>query len=142
VLKQLSARQVLAYLSSLGEEVTDPLETLYEALDEVRGLTDDEWKELRQTVGPQVGSLVAGLDAEGAQRVSDRVVQWLIRVRALSDEEFRKEQTELREEARRIIGDVGPTEVLRHFVEHGIAELLSNPLLEAALQARLKEAKR
>jgi hypothetical protein len=142
VLKQLSARQVMAYLGSLGDEVTDPLETLHEALDEVRGLKDDEWKELRQTVGPQVGALVAGLDAEAAQRVSDRVVQWLIRVRALSDEEFQKERGELREEARKIVGDIAPTDVLRHFVEHGLAELLSNPRLEAALQARLKDGKR
>ena len=37
-----------------------------------------------------------------------------------------------------IVGDVGPTEVLRHLVEHALAELLSNPRLEAALAERLK----
>src|SRR5262249_3787692 len=138
VLKLLSARQVMAYLTSLGDEVSDPLEILLETLEEVRGLDAAEWKELRQTVGPQVGSLVAGLDAERAQQVSDRVVQWLIRVRAMSDDEFKKERDELEEEARKIVGDVGPTEVLRHVVEQALAELLSNPRLEAALEARLK----
>jgi hypothetical protein len=137
-LRLLSARQLRGYLESIGDEVSDPLETLREALDRVRGMSGDEWRDFRRIVGPQVGSLVAGLDAERANRVSDRVVQWLIGVRALSDAEFKAQRAELEAEARKLVGDVGPLEVLRHFVEHDLAELLSNPRLAAAVAARLK----
>ena len=59
--------------------------------------------------------------------------------RALKDDEFKKERPELEKTARQIVGEVGPLDVLRHAVERSLADLLSNPRLAAAIDARLKK---
>ena len=108
-------------------------------MNKVRGLKDEQWKQLRDEVSEEVARLVAGLDTEKAGHVSDRVVQLLIQVRALKDDEFKKERPELEKTARQIVGEVGPLDVLRHAVERSLADLLSNPRLAAAIDARLKK---
>ena len=81
---------------------------------------------------------MVGLDVDKADRVNDRVAALLIRVRSLTNEEFAKQQPDLDQAAAKIVGDVGALEVLRHYVEFDLANLLSNPRLAAALDARLK----
>jgi hypothetical protein len=135
VFKRLSARQVASYLVSAIDEIADPLEEILGALEKVRGLEEKEWKQLREEVSEEVGRLVAGLDAEKAGRIGDRVVQLLIQARALTDEEFKTERMDLEKEARQIVGEIGPLEVLGHTVEQALAELLSNPRLQTALDA-------
>jgi hypothetical protein len=71
--------------------------------------------------------------------VSDQVVQLLIQARALKDDEFKRERRDLEKSARQIVGEVGPMQILRHAVERALAELLSNPRLPTALEARLKK---
>lgn len=138
VLHQLSARQVAGYIAMYGEDFPDPLELLRGALSRVRPLGPKEWKQLREELSEEVGRLVAGLDTNQAGRVGDKVVQLLIQVRALTDDEFKAQRTELENAARQIVGKVGPVEILRHQIEYALAELLSNPRLEAALTLRLK----
>jgi hypothetical protein len=138
LLRRLSARQVAAYLSTYGEEAPDPLESLLEAIDSVRGLNAEDWKALRQDLADQVGRLVGGLDADKANAVGDKAVQLLIRVRALKDAEFKEQRAELEKEARDLVGNVGPLDVLRHLAEYALAELLSNPRLAHAVAARLQ----
>jgi hypothetical protein len=139
VLGWLNARQVATHLAGYGDEFPDPLERILAALNKVRGLKDEQWKQLRDEVSEEVARLVAGLDTEKAGHVSDRVVQLLIQVRALKDDEFKKERPELEKTARQIVGEVGPLDVLRHAVERSLADLLSNPRLAAAIDARLKK---
>ena len=88
-------------------------------------------------------TLVLGsqVDAEKASKVGDKVVQWLIEVRSLDDDEFKAQRTELEKKARQIVGDPHPLDVMRRAMEMTLAELLSNPRLEAAIAARLKAAK-
>lgn len=136
LLRQLTARQVAGYIAQY--EFPDPLELLHEALDQVRPLVPKEWKQFREGLSSEVGRLVAGLDAERAGRVGDKVVQWLIQIRALTEEEFKAQRPDLERAARQIVGDVGPLDVLRHELEYALAELLSNPRLEAALAVRLR----
>jgi hypothetical protein len=136
LLRQLSARQVASYIAQF--EFPDPLELLHAALDQVRPLAPKEWKEFREELSSEVGRLVAGLDAERAGRVGDKVVQWLIQIRSLTEEEFKAQRSELERAARQIVGDLGPLDVLRHELEYALAELLSNPRLEAALAVRLR----
>ncbi|HEV3263630.1 MAG TPA: hypothetical protein VG013_42740 [Gemmataceae bacterium] len=138
LLRMLTAGQVAGYLGSYADTIGDPLGRIQEALEKVRGLKDKEWKETRDQVCEDVGELVAGLDGDKATEVSDRVRQLLIMARGLRDEEFKKERPGLERMARRIVGDLGPTDVLRHVMERHLAELLSNPRLSAALEARLK----
>ncbi len=138
VLRQLSARQVAGYVSIFGDTFPDPREELLGALDKVRGLDDEAWKEFRAQLSEEVGRLVAGLDADKATQIGDKVVQWLIEVRSLGEAELKAQRADLEKKARQIVGDSHPFEVMRHSVELALAELLSNPRLEAAVAARLK----
>jgi hypothetical protein len=139
VLGWLSARQVATHLAGYGDQFPDPRARLLEALNKVRGLKDEEWKQLRDDLADEVSHLVAGLDDDKVEEIHDRVVQLLIQARALKDDEFKKERTDLEKTARQIVGEIGPLEVLQHFLERTLAELLSNPRLAPALEACLKK---
>ena len=52
-------------------------------------------------------------------------------------EQILKQQPDLKNSARKVIGDVSALDVVRHQVELDLALLLSNPLLPKALRARL-----
>ncbi len=138
VLKLLTARQVAEYLGGMAEDIADPVELLTEALDKVRPLPPAKWKEFRDEISDQVGRLIGGIDPDKVQKASDQVVQFLIVVRSLKDDEFKAQRPELEKKARQVLGDVGPTDILRHVLEQNLAELLSNPRLAAAVAARLK----
>jgi hypothetical protein len=138
LLRQFTARQLASYIALYGDDFPDPVELLRGALSRVRPLAAKEWKQLREEVSEEVGRLVAGLDPDRAVQIGDKVVQLLIQVRALTDDEFKTQRSELEKAARQIVGDISPLEVIRHQLEYALAELLSNPRLEAALDLRLK----
>jgi hypothetical protein len=117
LLRLLGPRQIALHLSYYGDQVPDPAATLENAIDTARDLKDKEWKQLREEVAEQVGPLVAGLDGEKAG-------------------DFEHRRDELHRQARAIVGDVGAFDVLRHLVEQSLAEMLSNPRLVSALDAR------
>jgi hypothetical protein len=136
VLRLLTAKQTAAFIAAYAEEVTDPRERLLAALDKVRAMPKAELKDFREELADEVGRLVAGLDSDKAAKVRGQVVEWLGLIRSPNDEEFKNRREGLKKKALAIVGDLGPTDVLRHFLEHALAELLSNPRLGAALDAR------
>lgn len=131
-------RQLAFYAASIADELQDPLEQIQSAMAQVRALDDKKWKDYRGAVAEEVGRLLAGLDVEAAEEIGDRVVQLLIVVRSLNNEELKTRGPELDAKARAIVGEAGPLEVMRNVLEYHLAELLSNPRLTAALDARLK----
>jgi hypothetical protein len=137
VVRQLKLPQIVAYLAYEDEDAVDPLDRLLDALEGVRGLKPARWKEVRDDVADKVAWLVAGVDADRADRVSDRVIALLSKARGLSNAEFKARRADLEKEARGVRGNVPPGQVLQHVVEHALAEMLSNPRLGAALAARL-----
>lgn len=138
LLRMLTAGQVAVYAGGMAGDIPDPAGRLLDALAKARGLKGQEWQALRDEVSEEVGRLVGGLDPDDAQAVSDKVTQFLIMVRGLKEEEFKKQRPELEKAARAIVASAGPLDVLRHVMEHSLAELLSNPRLTAALDARLR----
>lgn len=138
VLRFLTPKQVAAYASGFGDDIPDPLVRIQESMETARDLDDKEWEKFRTEISTEIGRLLAGLDGDKAQESGDKVVQLLIIVRSLSDEEFEKQRPDLEEQAVKIVGDLAPTDVIRHVVEYHLAELLSNPRLPAALELRLK----
>jgi hypothetical protein len=138
VLRKFSARQVAQYAGSTAATIGDPLERLLDALGKVRGVPAKDWKDFRSQVSEEVAWLVAGIDADKSARVNDQVVQLLIKARGPKDEDFKKQRPALEKEAREVVGNLGPFDVLRNVTEHDLALLLSNPRLAAALDARLK----
>ena len=136
--RSLKPAQLAAYLGKVGDEVPDPLARLQGALGDVRGLKGAEWRGKRDEIADEISRLVAGFDQDKEDKVSDAVVALLIRVHDLNDAEFQKQREDLEKAAGKLIGDIGPDEVLRHQTEYALAELLSNPRLHAALSLRLK----
>jgi hypothetical protein len=141
LLRRFSARQVAGFLADYAADFPDPVEMLTGAFDEVRKLSRREWGGLRDDVAEQVGWLVSGLDGDAEERARDKAAALITRARQLKDAEFKKQRPELEKAARELAAKVGPTDVHRHFMEHALAELLSNPRLGAAVEARLKAMK-
>ena len=141
LLRRFSARQVAGFLADYADDFPDPVEMLTGACQEVRKLSGREWGGLRDDVAEQVGWLVAGLDGDAEEQARDRAAALLTRARQMSEKDFKKQRPELEKAARELAAKVGPTDVHRHFMEHALAELLSNPRLGAAVEARLKALK-
>jgi hypothetical protein len=138
-LRLLGARQVAGYLAGIADEVDDPHARLAEALTRVRTMSSDQWKEFRSDFGDEIARLVAGVDADKAEKISDEVIQLLIVARSLKDDEFKAQLPDLEKSAHKIVGDLGPVQVLQNVMENVLAALLSNPRLVAAIDARLQK---
>jgi hypothetical protein len=141
LLRRFSARQAAGFLADYAADFPDPVEMLTGAFDEVRKLSRREWGGLRDDVAEQVGWLVAGTDGDAEEKVREQAAALITRARQLKNDEFKKQRPELEKAARELAQKVGPTDVHRHFLEHALAELLSNPRLAAAAEARLKALK-
>lgn len=142
LLRKFSARQAAGFLADYAADFPDPVEMLTGACEEVRKLSRREWGGLRDDVAEQVGWLVAGLDGEAEEKVREQAAALLTRARNLKEDDFKKQRPQLEKAARELAGKVGPTDVHRHFLEHALAEVLSNPRLAAAAEARLKRLKK
>jgi hypothetical protein len=138
LLRRLSARQVVQYLAGL-DDFPDPVERLLEAMKESRKRPKD-WSNVRDDVAYQVGWLVAGLDPTLEEKVRDRATALLNRASGLSDKDYTQQQPALRKSARDLVGKLGPTDVVRNYVERVLAETLSSHRL-AAVVALLRKKK-
>jgi small-conductance mechanosensitive channel len=137
LLRLLSPRQVTAYLNERAEDIPDPLDVLTEAMDQASELNDAEWKELFDEIVEELSWVLGGLDKKRAKAAGDSVERWLFQVRAAAKlRALTKQRPELEKAARLLMLQVPPTIVLHNFVEHSMAELLSNPRLAAALDSR------
>ena len=88
------------------------------------------------TLSPIPGLSSPAEPAEPAlQRPPERVVN---KAAEMDDKVFEKERTSLEKSARELANKVGPTDVVRHYLERAMAEVLSNPHLPAAIEKRLK----
>jgi hypothetical protein len=134
----LKAGQLAMYVGQIAEDVQDPFDQLMDGLEIVRRLKGAEWREKREEIADNVSHAVAGVDADKGEQVNDTVLAWLIRGRRLGEKEFDAKRGELEKEAREIVSNIRPDEVLRNRVEFALAELLSNPRLPAVLERRLK----
>jgi hypothetical protein len=133
-LKVLNVRQVGAFLATL--ELTDPAELLLSALEQVRELKNE--KELEQetaTVAEEVVWLVHGLDEhEDSPRIRKKITELLQRAYQLKkDAGVGNDSESLEQEAREIGKEVDNLDVISHILEHGMAEILSNPRLDSAI---------
>jgi hypothetical protein len=138
LLRRLKPSQLASYIAANEDEINDPLDQLLDALNLVRGMKVKRFQEWREEISEEVSRLLAGLDEEKADKIRVKVIALFSKVRGLKDNEFKKQLPELEKEARRIVGDIHPSEILRHAAEHALAEMLSNPRLGEAITARLK----
>jgi hypothetical protein len=138
LLRRFSARQVADYIASVAE-FPDPVERLTQAMAQGRKLRGKEWQGLRDDTAYQFGWLVAGLDAAAEEKARDRATALLNKAYRLEEKAYAKQRDDLEKEARALVGKLGPTDVLRHFMERVLAETLSSHQLVAAIEARGKK---
>ena len=139
---RLKSRQIASYLTGVEDDELDgPTERLSAAFEESRKVSGEDWDEARDATAEAVGWLGAGLDADASAKATDQAKTLLERGHLLSDADFKSQRKELDTAARKLVGNLGSMDVLRHIVEHGLAELLSNPRLGTAVEARLKTTK-
>jgi hypothetical protein len=131
--------QVAAFLGYAAEEIPDPLEDLLSSLEVAGGLKDAEWKELTEEIVEDLRWQLGGLDPERGRFVAEKVEQFLKKVRSLSPKELERQKPQLEKSARMFVNQIPPTAILHNFAEHKLAELLANPRLAAALDARLEK---
>ncbi len=141
VFKKMRPSQLASYLGFLAEDVVDPMDVLMSTMKDVRGINNEDWKDRRDDLAEELGWLLGGVDEKKAQKLNDAVVAFLNKVKALNDDDYKATEADLEKEAEKLVGEIGPERVLRNRVERTMAELLSNPRLEAALALRLKENK-
>jgi hypothetical protein len=139
-IRLLGAKQLADYVV-LYEDLPEPLAKVRETLKDNLKSKDDAWKKARDEAADEVGWLVGGFDTARVTKVKEQVTALLDKGHAWNEAELKKQQDELGKSMREIMGDVGPTEVLRHIVQRDLADLLSNPQLPAALELRLKDEK-
>jgi hypothetical protein len=136
VLRALSARQVALYIGGL-DDFPDPVEQLRDAIGEARKRTGKEWQSYRDDVAYQVGWLVAGLNTSAEEKVRKSVTDLLNKAATMSEKTFAEKREVLEAQASEIIGRLGPTGIIRNFMERLLAETLSNYRLAKAIEAKL-----
>ena len=136
LLKMLAPSQVAGYIAVYQDEIPDPQVLLRVAIEEVRGAEDDDFKSTLDDTTDEVSVLLAGLDIEKAKPITEQIRAMLKHARDMNDSDFKSKRGDLEADGRKIIGDVGPVTVLQHWLERDIAELLSNPQLTSAIDAK------
>ena len=134
---QFKATQVAAFLAMHADEVGDPMELFGRAMDTIRSSTGDaefseSAAEIEGQAAEQIARLVAGMDDAREVGVEKQVEALLKSAAEGSDAEFEKRRPALEESAKRIVGEVGPFEVVRHWMEEEVAGLLANPEMPRA----------
>jgi len=138
VLRRFTLSQVTSYISTHIDDLVDPYERLTQGFADGRTLKGQDWKDTRDEIADDVSQAVAGVDAEKGEMIVGQVKALLDKAQKMKADEYKQEAEALRKEARDLVGDLGPLDVLKNTMERVVATLLSNPRLPAALAARLK----
>jgi hypothetical protein len=139
---KLKASQIAAFVAQHADEVGDPLEIMANALAVLRDShattqpAEEDAASLQETSN-SIGTLVAGMDETKAQAVADQVAVWLKKGMALSDADYAAKQGTLEAEAKEIVTQAGPMDVLTHWMQEQVAVLLANPQTGQAITLML-----
>ncbi|CEF49323.1 unnamed protein product [uncultured bacterium] len=134
----LKPGQVAAYLGQIADSIHDPRDLLLDALEDVRNMNEEDWKDQRGEIADEISRAAVGLNAAKAKAMSAQIAVLLTRARGLSKAEFQKQHAEIESAASKLIGDISPEVLLRNQVEVDLAMLLSNPRTPQAARALLK----
>jgi tetratricopeptide (TPR) repeat protein len=145
LLNAFDANLIVGYLASYGKDFPVPFRMMVKAM-RVDGKgkkpTPEQWKEMRTAVANDVAWSVVGLDIKEQAKVRDEALKLLDRAYALNNEELVKQQAELRSAISKITSKAGTLDVIKHVIEQDLAEMISNPRLLAAVEARLQYIKK
>lgn len=131
--KLLTVPQIGAFLTA--QQLADPMDVLNDGFHQIRQAKGADKDQMRDQIADEVAWLVGGIGTEEETKVRTQATELLNRAAGLADDEYKRQLGKLRIEARKIVGQPDAVEVIRHTLDHGMAELLSNPRLGVAIEA-------
>ena len=134
LLKSLSVKQVAEYVSANADEIDDPTQLVIEAIHQCRGMNDDDFANLREDTAQEMGIFGGGSNPAKTPAIAGKVKNLLNRAHKMSNSEYTDQQSQLEDEARKLVGGADPIPCLRHWMENEMADLLSNPELPHAIE--------
>lgn len=138
VIKLLTASQMVSYMAAYEDEAPDPVQSLLDAADDIRDSDAEDAKSVADDAADEVGTLIAGLELAKQKPVQEKIRAFLQRAKKMSEADFKSKHADLEKSAKEIVGDTDGFVILRHWLLRDMAELLSNPRLTSAIDARLK----
>jgi hypothetical protein len=145
LLNAFDANLIVGYLASYGKDFPVPFRMMNKAMrtdGKGKKPSAEQWKEMRTAIANDVAWSVAGLDLKEQDKVRDDALKLLDKAYALSNEELAKQGPELRSGISKITGKAGTLDVIKHVIEQDLAEMISNPRLLPAVEARLQYLKK
>jgi len=145
LLTAFDANLVVGYLASYGKDFPVPYRMMVKAMrldGKGKKPTAEQWKEVRTNVANDVAWSVAGLDLKEQAKIRDEALKLLDRAYGLSSDDMVKQQAELKAAIHKITGKATPLDVIKHVLEQDLAEMISNPRLLPAVEARLQYLKK
>jgi hypothetical protein len=145
LLNAFDANLIVGYLASYGKDFPVPFRMMNKAMrtdGKGRKPSAEQWKEIRTAVANDVAWSVAGLDLKEQAKVRDDALKLLDKAYALSNEDLAKQGPELRSGISKITSKAGTLDVIKHVIEQDLAEMISNPRLLPAVEARLQYLKK
>lgn len=136
LLNKLSPVQVATIIG--GADNADPAEVLFDALDAGRDLKGDDWKETRDEAAESIGAMLGGVNLTRANEFKAKANKLLDSLYAAKIADDEKLRAKIADELQKLVGKIGPMDILQNNAEVSLAETLSNPRLGAALEARRK----
>jgi len=142
LLLYFDANRTVPYLAAYGKEFPDPFMLLLTSIGSAPNSTKpsaEEWPDLREFLIKEVSWQVGGLNQKKRQQVGARVADFLDMAHKLSDAKLKKgglPGAKLKIALGEIVNVADCTDIMRNVLQQDLAELLSNPRLLAARQAR------
>jgi hypothetical protein len=136
------ANRTVPYLAAYGKEFPDPFFLVLKSLGAVPKTTkpsEDEWPAIREFVTKEVSWQVGGLNLKKQQQIGAQVAEFLEGAYKLSDAELKKGGMpggKLKGPLGKIVNVADCTDIMRNVLQQDLAELLSNPRLLPAWNAR------
>lgn len=134
ICRQFTVGQIAAYLAAHADQIADPAERMVSELTELNdsNAASDADAQI-QRLSEELGRLVAGQDKQAATAVTVRISTWLKTNHSLSEEQLVNGHASLEASAKKVIGDVPPMDILGHWMDNEVADLLSNPQFSGAV---------
>jgi hypothetical protein len=129
LLKALSVKQVAEYLSANADDVDDPTQLLIDAIHQSRGMDDNDFADLRDDTAQEIGIFAGGSNPAKTPQVVNKVKNLLTKAHKMSNSDYATQQSQLEDDAHKLVGGGDPIPSMRHWMENEMADLLANPEL-------------
>jgi hypothetical protein len=140
--------KLAAYLGAYGKEFPDPWLLMFQTM-RLNGKgtkpSPEQWKETCDFVVKEVSWQVGGVDLGKQKAIGTEAASMLAKAYTLDNETLKKNGApggELRNRLNALVKQASATDPLKHVLEQDFAELLSNPRLLPAIEARLDYLKK